>query len=543
MKFTCSFLRTSFSILMAAVLPTTALLTGGTAKAQVVSFPDPNLESAVRDALQIYSPTNVYRTNMLTLTNLSAAFRGIQNLSGLETASNLLTLDLGFNQLTNLSAISGLTKLTEVHAGWNPLTNCSPLASLTNLTYIDLNSDQLTNIAPLAGLRKLIQLVVPWNHVLDASPVAGLTNLVWLDLGGNRGPLDSSITNVPALSGLKHLQWLSLYDLRVNDLSPLTGLTTLTNLDVSWNSSPSNLAALNGLTNLLLLHATADNLSNIVFVSFLPQLHDLDFGYNNVHDLSPAVGRNLTSLQAYYNNPLTNASLVAGFHQLQHLSLGGDGLTNASFLSGLTNLQELWVDGNPGIANITPILGLTNVWHLDVDSDAFTNLAAVAALTNLTDLEMNSVALPQDISFLGQMVNLNSLDLGNDHVGSLVLLTNLTLLNNLYLNTDFLTDISLLQSFPNLNYTDVRGNLLDTNATSAAWNVITNLQNNYVNVDYSPQNISPTLTIWDSPAGDCIATGGMAYFAAFASSTWGAWLTNGSSTGWTCPARPMIFSS
>jgi internalin A len=361
--------------------------------------------------------------------------------------------------------------------------------------------------------------------------VAGLTNLVWLDIGGNRGPLDSSITNVPVLAGLKQLQWLSLYYLRVNDLSPLTGLVALTNLDVSWNSSPANVSALNGLTNLLLLHATADGLSNIVFVSFLPQLHDLDFGYNNVHDLSPAVGRNLTSLQAYYNNPLTNASLVAGFHQLQHLSLGGDGLTNVSYLSGLTNLQELWIDGNPGVANITPILGLTNIWHLDVDGDAFTNLAAVAAMTNLTDLEMNSVALPQDISFLGQMVNLNSLDLGNDHVGSLVLLTNLTLLNNLYLNTDFLTDISLIQSFPNLNYTDVRGNLLDTNAASAAWNVITNLQNNYVNVDYSPQNISPTLTVWESPADQCIASNDTAYFAASASSTSGGltyqWQFNG----------------
>jgi internalin A len=531
MKNMFSFIRTIPSSLIATVVLAAVLLIGWTAKAQVVNFPDPNLESAVRDALQIDSPTNIYQTNMLTMTNLYAAYRGIQDLSGLETASNLLTLDLGFNQLTNLSPIAGLTKLTQLHAGWNPLTNCTPLAGLTNLTYIDLNSDQLTNISPLGGLRKLIQLVVPWNHVLDASPVAGLTNLVWLDIGGNRGPLDSSITNVPALAGLKHLQWLSLYYLRVNDLSPLTGLVALTNLDVSWNAAPTNLTALNGLTNLLLLHVTADNLSNIVFVSHLPQLHDLDFGYNNVHDLSPAVGRNLTSLQAYYNNPLTNASLVTNFPQLAHLSLGGDGLTNVSYLSGLTNLQELWIDGNPGVANITPILGLTNIWHLDVDGDAFTNLATVAAMTNLTDLEMNGVALPQDISFLGQMVNLNSLDVGNDHVGSLVLLTNLTLLNNLYLNTDLLTEISLLQSFPNLYYTDVRGNLLDTNAASAVWNVITNLQNNYVNMDYSPQNISPTLTVWDSPADDCIAVGGSAYFAVSASSTSGGlacqWQFNG----------------
>ena len=495
------------------------LLIVGPARAQVVVFPDSNLETAVRNTLQIYSPTNIYRTNMLALTNLYSPFGSIQNLSGLETASNLLTLDLGFNQLTNLSPLADLTKLTQLHAGWNPLTNCTPLAGLTNLTYLDLNSDQLTNIAPLGGLHKLALLVVPWNHVLDASPVAGLTNLVWLDIGGNRGPLDSSITDVTTLAGLKHLQWLSLYYLRVSDLSPLTGLTPLTNLDVSWNGAPTNFPAVNGLTNLLLLHVTADSLSNIVFVSHLPHLQDLDFGYNNVNDLSPAVGRNLTSLMAYYNNPLTNASLVTGFHQLAHLSLGGDGLTNVSFLAGLTNLQELWIDGNPNVASITPILSLTNLWHLDVNGDAFTNLAAVAALTNLTDLEMNGVATPQDISFLAQMINLNSLDLGNDHVGSLLSLTNLTQMNNLYLNTDFLTDISPLLSFPNLGNVDISYNLLDTNISSSAYNVITNLHNNYVNVNYSPQNISPTLTIWDSPADDCIAIGDMAYFAVAAYST------------------------
>jgi internalin A len=504
---------------ISAVLLAVGLFAIGPAKAQVVTFPDPSLEAAVRNTLQIYSPTNIYRTNMLVLTNLYSPYGSIQNLTGLETASNLLTLDLGFNQLTNLSPLAGLTKLTQLHAGWNPLTNCAPLAGLTNLTYLDLNSDQLTNISPLGGLRKLGQLMVPWNHVLDASPVAGLTNLFWLDIGGNRGPLDSSITNVTALTGLKHLQWLSLYYLRVSDLSPLTGLTTLTNLDVSWNSAPTNLIALNGLTNLLLLHVTADSLSNIVFVSHLPRLQDLDFGNNSVNDLSPALGRNLTSLQAYYNNPLTNASLVTNFHQLAHLSLGGDGLTNLSFLGTLTNLQELWIDGNPNVASITPILGLTNLWHLDVNGDAFTNLAAVAALTNLSNLEMNGIATPQNISFLSRLVNLNSLDLGNDHIGSLVALTNLTQMNNLYLNTDFLTDISPLLSFPNLGYVDVRVNLLDTNAAAAAWNVITNLQNNYVNVDYSPQNISPTLTVWDSPADDCIAIGDMAYFAVAASST------------------------
>jgi internalin A len=497
------------------------LLAGPPVSAQIVTFPDPNLESAVRNALQIPAPTPISQADMLTLTNLPASNNGIQDLTGLGAASNLLTLDISFNQLTNLSPITGLQNLAQLHAGWNPLTDCSPLAALTNLTFLDMNSAQLTNLSPLGGLHNLVQLVVPWNHVLDASPVAGLTNLYWLDIGGNRDASNDSITNITVLGELKHLQWLSLYYLSVTNLSPLAGLTSLTNLDVSWNFNPTNFGALNGLSNLTLLHVTEDNVSNILFVSNLPKLQDLDFGYNNVADLSPVLGRNLTSLMVYYNSPLTNVQLVAGFPQLAHLSVGGDNLTNVSFVSSLTNLQELWLNGDPNVADITPVLGLTNLWHLDVDGDEFTNLADLATLVNLTDLEMNTMVTPPDISFLSQMVNLNSLDLGNDQVGNLTALTNLTQMGNLYLNNDFLTDISPLLFLPNLYYVDLEQNILDTNSPSAAYNVITNLQSNYVNVDYAPQNISPTLIIYDSPADDCIPVGDLAYFACAAGTTSG----------------------
>jgi len=154
-------------------------------------------------------------------------------------------------------------------------------------------------------------------------------------------------------------------------LSALTGLTPLTNLDVSWNSSP-NTIALNGLTNLQLLHVTSDTLSNIVFVSHLPLLKDLDFGYNNVSDLSPAVGRDLTSLQAYYDKPITNASLVTNFPHLAHLSLGGEALTNISFLSGLTNLWSCGLMATPTWAASRPSSTLPIFGTLDVNGDAFT---------------------------------------------------------------------------------------------------------------------------------------------------------------------------
>ncbi len=571
--------RSFSNILRAArrVLPLFAvlLLAMGPAKAQVVNFPDSNLESAVRDALQIYAPTNIYRTNMITLTNLSAGFRGIQNLSGLETATNLTVLDLSYNSVTGFSALTGMPHLVQLSipgnqlqtlagvgaapsiklmdAGNNSLTNLAGLTGMTNLirlwvggnqlidlsgvqaaaslTNLDAGFCQLTNISAVTGLWHMVQFTAPWNHYWDASALNGLTNMVYMDIGGNRGPLDISITNVGFLAAMKHLQWLSLYYLRVQDFTSLTGLSPLTNLDVSFNSAPTNVAALNGLTNLLFFHITSDNISNITFLSHMPLLKDLDFGYNQVTDLSPAVGHSFTSLMVYYN-PLTNVSLVSGMHSLTRLSVGGTALSTVSFLSGLTNLVELWFDGNPGVASLSPILGLTNLQHLDVDSDAMTDLASVTALKNLNNLEMSSQVLAPNVSFLSQMTNLNSLDISYDGVGDLSVLAPLNVLNTLYANDNFLSDIGPLLSLPFLNYVNVEDNVLDLTPTSMAWNEITNLENNFVQVDYSPQSISSTIKIWDSPLDLCISNNASAYFAISATTTSGdltvQWQFNGS---------------
>jgi hypothetical protein len=120
------------------------LSVGAPAQAQVVSFPDPNLEAAVRDALHIYAPTNIYQTDLAspTFTNFSVNGRGIVDLTGLQYATNLTTLQLqgSFGQpgLTDIAVLANLRKLTLLDLAYNRVTNGSPIAGLTNLTYLDL---------------------------------------------------------------------------------------------------------------------------------------------------------------------------------------------------------------------------------------------------------------------------------------------------------------------------------------------------------------------------------------------------------------------
>ncbi|MCL0101253.1 stalk domain-containing protein, partial [Peptococcaceae bacterium] len=93
----------------------------------VVTFLDANLEAAIRDALR--KPTgDITKVDMAELTNLRAWERGITDLSGLEYAVNLTSLNLRGNQITDITPLAGLTNLTSLDLGRNLITDITPLA-------------------------------------------------------------------------------------------------------------------------------------------------------------------------------------------------------------------------------------------------------------------------------------------------------------------------------------------------------------------------------------------------------------------------------
>jgi Leucine-rich repeat (LRR) protein len=81
----------------------------GAVASEDVSFPDANLEAAVRDALRI-SEEGITVDDMATLSVLDADGRGISDLSGLEHAVNLRDLDLEDNEISDLGPLANLTK-------------------------------------------------------------------------------------------------------------------------------------------------------------------------------------------------------------------------------------------------------------------------------------------------------------------------------------------------------------------------------------------------------------------------------------------------
>ena len=95
----------------------------------VVNIPDPGLRAAIEATLDKASGDPITTDEMATLIDLSAQNKNISDLTRLEGATNLTTLNLGHvyeggrsinsNSLSNISLLAGLTNLTELRLGFN----------------------------------------------------------------------------------------------------------------------------------------------------------------------------------------------------------------------------------------------------------------------------------------------------------------------------------------------------------------------------------------------------------------------------------------
>ena len=142
------------------------------ASAQVVDIPDPKLRAAIEMVLDKQAGDPISVDEMATLKQLTAKNAKVSDLTGLEHATNLSSLDLGF--------------VPRHYWNSNSVSDLSPLVHLTNLTYLNLEQNDITDISALSGLTNLISLNLELNTILDISALSGLTNLTSLELGNQQ---------------------------------------------------------------------------------------------------------------------------------------------------------------------------------------------------------------------------------------------------------------------------------------------------------------------------------------------------------------------
>ncbi len=228
---------------------------------QVVTFPDPCLDDAVRNALNM-DTGDITAADLAGLTSLTASKVGISNLSGLEYCTGLEYLSLNDNDIADLDAIGALPALKQLHLGNNLIVDLSPLAYLPAIEVLTLNANQISNLGPLQGLTTLLSLNV--SYQLDT-----------------RIPEEIEDQQPPAFVYASHTV--------LSDLSPLDTLTSVTEFSLSGNAI-SNLEPLAELAQARILRLSYNQISDLSPLGDLPNLSSVQLNQNPIVDLSPLVG-------------------------------------------------------------------------------------------------------------------------------------------------------------------------------------------------------------------------------------------------------------
>ena len=227
---------------------------------ETVWMPDENLRTLVRniDHLNIPDGTALTQADMkrASFNGLTAGLDSdISDLTGLEYATQLTSINLSDNNITDLTPLAGLTNLTFLQLDENyGITDFSALAGLTKLTQLELNYTDIagTDLASLAGqLTDLTDLTLGLrgNYIEDITPLEDLTGLVVLYLH------DNDITDLTPLGGLTGLKDLDLSaNFALSDLTPLSSLTNLEDLDLSANFALNDLTGLESCESLKVLN-------------------------------------------------------------------------------------------------------------------------------------------------------------------------------------------------------------------------------------------------------------------------------------------------
>ena len=170
-----------------------------------VFIADAALRGAIAEALGLNSDQSVGLEAMARIRSLNVRGAGIAELTGLEYAVNLESLDLGHNPVRDPWTLAMLPRLTVLNLDGAAIDLYS-LSALVGLERLSLRNNGLTDVSALAGLVNLRHLSLRGNALSDLWPLAGLAQLEILDVRG------VTVPDHAPLSGLYKLRHLDLTD-------------------------------------------------------------------------------------------------------------------------------------------------------------------------------------------------------------------------------------------------------------------------------------------------------------------------------------------
>ena len=300
----------------------------------------------------------VFQAEQLKTLDLSDC--DIQDLSFTASFSNLESLTLDNNEISDIYPLKDLYQLKNLSLTGNRIDDLLPLYNLSNLIELSLSDNDITELNGLEGLTKLETLDLSYNYVQSLIPVRDIGTLEILNLYCN---------NISYLGVFKDMTQLKELYIGQNRFNRLDGLEDLENLEVLDMRQDQHLwqehlldvffddgeiappkrqmhrgdvvidDTLGSLKNLRVLVIQDAGIEDISYLTELPYLEELVLDY---------IGK--IRYQA------TDISVIGELKQLKKLSLGRENSEgwDVSFVENLTNLTHLSLRGTTDVGYVKP---------------------------------------------------------------------------------------------------------------------------------------------------------------------------------------------
>jgi Ran GTPase-activating protein (RanGAP) involved in mRNA processing and transport len=258
----------------------------------------------------------------------------------LQSLPNLKDLDLSYSEIgtTKMNVLApvicNLSKLKRLNLRGNEIGEYFetqiPLFKIPTLEFLDISLNRLTS----KGVARL------------AESLETMTSLTHLSLKNNEVGTEGCILLSSSIKKLKRMATLDIGHFVDSDLSPLivslSSLPNLTSLDMSCNQRMSDINALGGLSNLVCLNISDNNLGEegaaelSISLSKMSRLTSLNLNANGIFDIG------LISLLESISSLVNLETIMVGYNYLESESVVALG----NHLQSLTSLQLLDLSNN-----------------------------------------------------------------------------------------------------------------------------------------------------------------------------------------------------
>ena len=266
--------------------------------------------------------------------------------------SNLQTLTVSGTSIDQdvLKSISVLPKLQNLTLQNCGLTGIAPLQSATELVKLDLNNNTIRNIDALSAMKKLQELNLQHNAVADLSALSSVSTLKSLDVSYN------SLTSLAPLSTLTGITWLDANTNTINALGDIGNLTALEYLNLKSNKLTS-VSAIKSCTAITDLDISSNELTNVDDLSALKNMMYFSFAYNQVKSI-PKFAKDcaLVTIDGS-NNKISSVDNLSGLKNLNKVNM--DYNTSISSVKSLAKCPNL-IEVNVYATKVKDVRALTD---------------------------------------------------------------------------------------------------------------------------------------------------------------------------------------